>query len=96
MGDVHMRFINRFSKLNTLRNQILVQFSIAIILVLCITSLLLYYQFSKMTEGVIEKQLTQTSAETNAKIEARYEQINTLVTQLAMDDVVQKSLKKIH
>lgn len=91
-----MRFINRFSKLNTLRNQILVQFSIAIILVLCITSLLLYYQFSKMTEGVIEKQLTQTSAETNAKIEARYEQINTLVTQLAMDDVVQKSLKKIH
>ena len=92
-----MRFMmNRFSKLNTLRNQILVQFSIAMTVVLLITSLLLYYQFSKMTEGVIEKQLTQTSAETNAKIEARYEQIDALVTQLATDDVVQKSLKKIH
>lgn len=91
-----MHFMNRFSKLNTLRNQILVHFSIAMIVVLLITSLLLYYQFSKMTEGVIEKQLTQTSAETNAKIEARYEQIDTLVTQLATDEIVQQSLKKIH
>ncbi|MBQ0138845.1 MAG: sensor histidine kinase [Kurthia sp.] len=77
-------------KYNTLRNQIFLLFSlVSIVIVVAITSFG-YNKFIKVYDTIIQSQLEQTSVELNRAMEAKYEQINSIASQVATDEDIQK------
>lgn len=79
-----------FKKHNTLRNQIFSLFSIVSLLTLTTITALGYNKFSSVYEDVMQSQLEQTSIEVKGSIEAKYDQVSTIASQLATDQDIQK------
>lgn len=84
-----------FSKLhkwNTLRNQILVVFLVVIAIVLLIVGALTYNQVSTMLKNNANKQIHQTAAEANGRLESLYKQISTASKLVMTNGNVQRVL----
>lgn len=84
-----------FSKLhkwNTLRNQILVVFLVVIAIVLLIVGALTYNQVSAMLKNNANKQIHQTAAEANGRLESLYKQISTASKLVMTNGNVQRVL----
>ncbi|GJM81878.1 hypothetical protein HMSSN139_43740 [Paenibacillus sp. HMSSN-139] len=76
----------------TLRNQIFISFMLLMVFVLGIASVLTYSRVSALLETNAEKHISQTALQANGRLDALIAQINTLTTQVATDDYVQKLL----
>lgn len=80
----------KFKKYNTLRNQIILLFSIvSFIIVLTITAFG-YNKFSTIYDDIMQSQLEQTSIELNSAMEAKYAQINSIASQVTTDEDIEK------
>jgi two-component system, sensor histidine kinase YesM len=85
----------RLYKFNTLRNQILIVFVFVMIMVLCLVGMMTFHSVSTLLKNNAEKQIEQTAVHANGRLEALYQQIDTLTNQVATNIYVQQLLLKI-
>ncbi|KAA0550195.1 HAMP domain-containing protein [Bacillus sp. BGMRC 2118] len=79
---------------NTLRNQILVIYVLAMIIVLMIVGAVTYYNVLEIIKDKAESQMQQTALEATGRMESLYQQINSISTQVATEPIVQDMLDK--
>lgn len=82
----------RFNRWNTLRNQILAVFLIAMMIVLLLVGSIIFKQVSETLTAHAERQIDQTAKETMARYDGLIEQINLVSKQILTNDVVQATL----
>ncbi|MBU9714319.1 sensor histidine kinase [Evansella tamaricis] len=87
-------FLNRTKKWNTLRNQIFIVFITVMVIVLLIVGVNTYNVVSAVLKSNAEKQIQQTAIQASGKMEALYEQVDTLTLQVATHSHVQDTLLK--
>lgn len=78
--------------MNTLRNQIFAAFTLTMIVVLTFAGIYIYGQVSDLLRGSAEKHIQQTAVQANGRLDALLDQIDSLTTQVATNDYVQKLL----
>lgn len=88
-------FLSSLKKFNTLRNQILAVFLSVMLFVLAFVSLVVYDQLGGFFRQNAERQVQQTAAEANGRMETLYKQIDTLTNQLMTNSTVQQMLLKM-
>ncbi|WP_394583776.1 histidine kinase [Cytobacillus firmus] len=88
-------FLSSIKKFNTLRNQILAVFLSVMLFVLAFISLVVYDQLGGFFRQNAERQVQQTAAEANGRMETLYKQIDTLTNQLMTNSTVQQMLLKM-
>lgn len=88
--------LNRLKKWNTLRNQILFNFLLVMIIVLMIVSLLTLGQVSSLLKNNAETQFQQVAIEAAGRIESLYEQINMSSKLVITDADVQRILTRVY
>ncbi|WP_370224555.1 sensor histidine kinase [Cytobacillus sp.] len=88
-------FLSYFKKFNTLRNQILAVFLSVMLFVLSFVSIVVYDQLGGFFRQNAERQVQQTAAEANGRMETLYKQIDTLTNQLMTNSTVQQMLLKM-
>ncbi|MCS0671382.1 sensor histidine kinase [Cytobacillus firmus] len=88
-------FLFSLKKFNTLRNQILAVFLSVMLFVLAFVSLVVYDQLGGFFRQNAERQIQQTAAEANGRMETLYKQIDTLTNQLMTNSTVQQMLLKM-
>ncbi|GAE33704.1 cache domain-containing sensor histidine kinase [Halalkalibacter akibai] len=79
-------------KWNTLRNQILIFFVAAMAVVLLIVGVVTFNTVSKMLKTNAEKQIQQTAVQASGRMEALYQQIDMISTQVSTSLNVQQLL----
>lgn len=84
----------KLSELNTLRNQIFAVFTLTMIVVLAFAGVYIYGQVSGLLRGSAEKHIQQTAVQANGRLAALLDQVDSLTTQVATNDYVQKLLLK--
>ncbi|WP_254638989.1 sensor histidine kinase [Cohnella sp. GbtcB17] len=82
----------KWSELNTLRNQIFAAFTLTMIVVLTFAGIYIYGQVSDLLRSSAEKHIQQTAVQANGRLDALLDQIDSLTTQVATNDYVQKLL----
>ncbi|WP_338130711.1 cache domain-containing sensor histidine kinase [Cohnella ginsengisoli] len=82
----------KWSEMNTLRNQIFAAFTLTMIVVLTFAGIYIYGQVSNLLRNSAEKHIQQTAVQANGRLDALLEQIDSLTTQVATNDYVQKLL----
>ncbi|MBG9588980.1 sensor histidine kinase [Cytobacillus firmus] len=87
--------LSSLKKFNTLRNQILAVFLSVMLFVLAFVSLVVYDQLGGFFRQNAERQIQQTAAEANGRMETLYKQIDTLSNQLMTNSTVQHMLLKM-
>ncbi|CAH0119783.1 hypothetical protein PAE9249_02291 [Paenibacillus sp. CECT 9249] len=80
---------------NTLRNQILVVFLSVMIIVLLIVGIMTFHLVSALITKNAEKQIRQTAAEANGRLETLYKQIDVLTSQMVTNTEVQQLLLQV-
>ncbi|WP_235849011.1 sensor histidine kinase [Litchfieldia alkalitelluris] len=81
-------------KRNTLRNQILIVFLIVMIFVFSIVSIITFQIVSSMLQDNAERQIQQTAVQASGRMEALYEQVELLSSQVSTNINVQELLLK--
>lgn len=81
--------MKRFRKYNTLRNQILAVFLIAMLVVLSIVSYLIFNQVASMLKDNAREQIRQTAIESVGRYDSLFEQLNLVTKQIMTNDTVQ-------
>jgi len=84
----------KLSEMNTLRNQIFAVFTLTMIIVLTFAGIYIYGQVSGLLRNSAEKHIQQTAVQANGRLDALLDQIDSLTTQVATNDYVQKLLLK--
>lgn len=84
--------MSRFKQWNTLRNQLLAVFLLAMMIVLFIVGGIIFKQVSDTLTDNAERQIEQTSKETMARYDGLIEQINLVSKQILTNDFVQDLL----
>ncbi|GEN57080.1 sensor histidine kinase YesM [Halolactibacillus alkaliphilus] len=84
--------MSRFNKWNTLRNQILAVFLLAMMIVLLLVGSIIFKQVSETLTAHAKRQIDQTAKETMARYDGLIEQINLVSKQILTNDVVQATL----
>ncbi|MCC3374434.1 sensor histidine kinase [Cohnella sp. REN36] len=84
----------KLSELNTLRNQIFAGFTLTMVVVLAFAGVYIYGQVSGLLRGSAEKHIQQTAVQANGRLDALLDQVDSLTTQVATNDYVQKLLLK--
>ncbi len=84
--------MSRFKQWNTLRNQLLAVFLLAMMIVLFIVGGIIFKQVSDTLTDNAERQIDQTSKETMARYDGLIEQINLVSKQILTNDYVQDLL----
>lgn len=84
--------MSRFNRWNTLRNQILAVFLLAMMIVLLLVSSIIFKQVSETLTAHAKRQIDQTAKETMARYDGLIEQINLVSKQILTNDVVQATL----
>ncbi|MEK0315541.1 cache domain-containing sensor histidine kinase [Cohnella sp. 56] len=84
----------KLSEMNTLRNQIFAVFTLTMIVILTFAGIYIYGQVSVLLRSSAEKHIQQTAVQANGRLDALLDQIDSLTTQLATNDYVQKLLLK--
>ncbi|WP_026671884.1 sensor histidine kinase [Alkalihalobacterium bogoriense] len=79
-------------KYNNLRNQILVVYLVAMVIVLMFVSLTTYSIVSELIKDKAEKQIQQTALQATGRIDSLYQQLKTVSIQAATDSKVQQIL----
>ncbi|SFB49221.1 two-component system, sensor histidine kinase YesM [Cohnella sp. OV330] len=82
----------KLSEMNTLRNQIFAAFTLTMIVVLTFAGIYIYGQVSNLLRNSAEKHIQQTAVQANGRLDALLDQIDSLTTQVATNDYVQKLL----
>ncbi|MFC3798825.1 sensor histidine kinase [Cohnella sp. GCM10012308] len=82
----------KWSEMNTLRNQIFAAFTLTMIVVLTFAGIYIYGQVSNLLRNSAEKHIQQTAVQANGRLDAMLDQIDSLTTQVATNDYVQKLL----
>jgi two-component system, sensor histidine kinase YesM len=85
----------RLYKFNTLRNQILIVFLSVMIIVLCFVGIMTFHLVSTLLKNNAEEQIQQTAIHANGRLEALYQQLDTLTKQIATNMYVQQLLLKV-
>lgn len=83
------RIFNRF---NTLRNRILIVFMFVMTVVLLFVGITTFHIVSMLLKKNAEEQIEQTIVQANGRLEALYEQLDTLTNQVATNIYVQQAL----
>lgn len=83
---------SRLSKMNTLRNQILVVFLFAMVIVLLLVGIMTYNLMATLLKNTAEKQMQQTAIQANGRLETLYQQIDMLSHQVITNAYVQQLL----
>ena len=84
--------MSRFKQWNTLRNQLLAVFLLAMMIVLFIVGGIIFKQVSDTLTDNAERQIDQTTKETMARYDGLIEQINLVSKQILTNDYVQDLL----
>lgn len=84
--------VARLSKMNTLRNQILVVFLLAMGIVLLLVGIMTFQLVSTLLKNNAEKQMQQTAVQASGRLETLYQQIDMLSQQVATNSYVQQLL----
>ncbi|GEM04749.1 histidine kinase [Halolactibacillus miurensis] len=84
--------MSRFRQWNTLRNQLLAVFLLAMMIVLLIVGGIIFKQVSDTLTDNAERQIDQTAKETMARYDGLIEQINLVSKQILTNDFVQDVL----
>jgi two-component system sensor histidine kinase YesM len=84
--------VSRFKQWNTLRNQLLAVFLLAMMIVLFIVGGIIFKQVSDTLTDNAERQIEQTTKETMARYDGLIEQINLVSKQILTNDYVQDLL----
>lgn len=84
--------MSRFKQWNTLRNQLLAVFLLAMMIVLFIVGGIIFKQVSDTLTDNAERQIEQTTKETMARYDGLIEQINLVSKQILTNDYVQDLL----
>jgi two-component system, sensor histidine kinase YesM len=85
----------RLYRLNTLRNQILIVFLFVMVIVLCFVGIMTFHLVSTLLKNNAEEQIQQTAIHANGRLEALYQQLDTLTNQIATNMYVQQLLLKV-
>ncbi|WP_027092320.1 cache domain-containing sensor histidine kinase [Cohnella thermotolerans] len=80
----------KLREMNTLRNQIFAGFTLTMIVVLTFAGVFIYGQVSALLRNSAEKHIQQTAVQANGRLDALLDQVDTLTTQIATNDYVQK------
>jgi len=84
----------KWSAHNTLRNQMLVGFLGAMLLILSLVGITTYRSVSVLLQNNAERHIKQTAVQANGRLEAKLKQIDSLTTQVATDQDVQLLLQR--
>ncbi|MDQ0255920.1 two-component system sensor histidine kinase YesM [Evansella vedderi] len=84
--------LKKFSKYNTLRNQISAVFLLVMFIVLLLIGAITYNIVSTLLTSNAERQIQQTAIQASSHMDALYEQIDMLTSQVATDSYVQDLL----
>lgn len=84
--------MNRFGRLNTLRNQIFLGFMLVMIIVLALVGVFVYDQVSALLRNSAEKHIQQTAVQATGKLDALLKQVDTLTAQVSTNATVQRYL----
>jgi two-component system, sensor histidine kinase YesM len=84
---------HRWTAYNTLRNQMLIGFLGAMLLILSFVGIMTYQSVSDLLRNNAEKHIQQTAVQANGRLEAKLNQIDSLTTQVATDKDVQRLLQ---
>ncbi|WP_245308412.1 cache domain-containing sensor histidine kinase [Halalkalibacter urbisdiaboli] len=82
--------LNKFAKYNTLRNQISAVFLLVIMIVLLFIGIMTYHIVSSVLKTNAEKQIQQTAIQASGHMDALYQQIDMLTSQVVTDAYVQR------
>ncbi len=83
----------KWTTYNTLRNQMLIGFLGAMLLILSFVGVMTYQSVSDLLRNNAERHIQQTAVQANGNLEARLNQIDMLTTQVATDKDVQRLLQ---
>jgi two-component system, sensor histidine kinase YesM len=83
----------RWTAYNTLRNQMLIGFLGAMLLILSFVGVMTYHSVSDLLRNNAERHIQQTAVQANGSLEAKLNQIDMLTTQVATDKDVQRLLQ---
>ncbi len=84
--------LHKFRKFNTLRNQIIVGFTLTMSLVLTFADAFIYGEVSVLLKESAERHIQQTAIQANGRLDALLEQVDSLTSQAATDPYVQTML----
>lgn len=84
--------MNRFGRLNTLRNQIFLGFMLVMVIVLALVGGFVYEQVSVLLRNSAEKHIQQTAVQATGKLDALLKQVDTLTAQVSTNATVQRFL----
>ncbi|MDF9297251.1 sensor histidine kinase [Geobacillus stearothermophilus] len=82
------------SRFHTLRNQILIMFVAAMVIVLWFVGGITFHLMSTLLKNNAERQIEQTAVHANGRLEVLYQQIDSLSSQVATNMYVQQMLLK--
>jgi len=82
------------SRFHTLRNQILIAFVSVMVIVLCLVGGITFHLVSTLLKNSAQRQIEQTAVHANGRLEALYQQIDSLSSQVATNMYVQQMLLK--
>lgn len=84
--------MNKLHGWNTLRNQIFIGFMLVMIIVLTAIGVFTYNQVSVLLRASAERHIKQTAVQTTGKLDALFQQIDSLMMQVSTNSLVQKKL----
>ncbi|OAB27019.1 histidine kinase [Paenibacillus macquariensis subsp. defensor] len=88
--------MNRLKGWNTLRNQIFIGFMLVMVIVLISSGTFTYNQISILLRNSAERLVKQTAVQATGKLEALYQQVDSLLMQVATNPSLQSILSKEH
>lgn len=84
--------MNKLHGWNTLRNQIFIGFMLVMVIVLTAIGVFTYNQVSVLLRASAERHIKQTAVQTTGKLDALFQQIDSLMMQVSTNSLVQKKL----
>lgn len=84
--------MNKLRGWNTLRNQIFIGFMLVMIIVLVSIGIFTYNQVSVLLRNSAERHIKQIAVQTTGKLDALFQQLDSLMMQVATDNAVQRLL----
>jgi len=89
-GECHC--LNKLHGWNTLRNQIFIGFLLVMIIVLTAIGVFTYNQVSVLLRASAERHIKQTAVQTTGKLDALFQQTDSLMMQVSTNSLVQRKL----
>ncbi|MBB6690899.1 sensor histidine kinase [Cohnella xylanilytica] len=80
------------AKWNTLRNQMLIGFLLVMLIILTVVGGITFNSVSTLLKNNAERHIQQTAVQANGRLDALLDKVDTLTTQIATNDYVQKLL----